>query len=1082
MPHKPHASLRLSLLIILFAIVQPSFYPQAKSSTDSNSERKATKLKTDKPIEQAIHNGEEFAYEIKLKAGEYLNALIEQQGIDLAIRLIAPDGRQLAEIPPATPMQKSKSITCIAVTTGEYRLLVAAPPDLAQSGSYTLRIAERREATAKELALQQADELSKEADRLYNEGKFDQAAPLLERVLTIREIELGSENTDVATTLNDLALIYQQQGNYVKAEPLYVRSFAIREKLLGENNPAFNESLINLGTLYFSKGDYVKAEPLMRRALQSAEKIYGAEHPNIASYLNNLGSLYQERGDYLKSESLYQRALTIREKAFGAEHPLVARSLNNLANLYYTMGEYAKAEPLYRRALTIGEKLLGADHPSIAATINNLAVLYYTQGNYALAEPLYLRSLAIREKMMGAEHPAVATILNNLAEIYSAQGNFAKAEPLYQRALAIREKAFGGDHPAVAEILSNLASFYQTKGDTAQMIAYQSRSMSIKEKNIVLNLSLGSERQKLLYLATFENEENTTIAMHLQSAPNDATARRLALTTILRRKGRALDAMSDSIGALRRRLNAQDRLLLDDLNKTRTRLATLVGGSAGGNDANVRDAEIKQLKERIEKLEADISARSAEFRAQSKSVSIDDVQATIPANAALIEFVWFRAYDAGTKMYDDPRYAAYVLRNQGEPLSVELGKAKAIDEKLAEFRQSLRDRKNPDVMKIARQVDQLVMQPVRELLEVRQEEERKYGRAEKEKRTTGEQVKAARGNRQSRRGNLRAASAPLPLFSSSPLHLFLSPDASLNLIPFAALVDERGHYLVERFSFTYLTSGRDLLRLQVKNTNANAPLILADPDFGKATEGTATQSGGGEFGDILFEQLKGTAEEAKELQTLFPNATVLTREQATEAALKAAVHPSILHIATHGFFLDANTEVQTEDSGGKKRLAIRRHPKTEKTSTQPPGFYTPLLLSGLGLAGANEHISTGGNDGILTALEAAGLDLWGTKLVVLSACDTGIGKVINGDGIYGLRRALVLAGSESQMLSLWRVSDSGTRELMFDYYKRLKAGAGRGEALRQAQLKLLANPTRKHPFYWAAFIQSGEWATLDGKR
>jgi CHAT domain-containing protein len=140
----------------------------------------------------------------------------------------------------------------------------------------------------------------------------------------------------------------------------------------------------------------------------------------------------------------------------------------------------------------------------------------------------------------------------------------------------------------------------------------------------------------------------------------------------------------------------------------------------------------------------------------------------------------------------------------------------------------------------------------------------------------------------------------------------------------------------------------------------------------------------------------------------------------------------------------------------------------------------PLLRSGLGLAGAN--IKSENNDGILTALEAAGLNLWATKLVVLSACDAGIGEVKNGDGVYGLRRALVLAGSETQVMSLWPVSDLGTKELMMGFYRNLKAGMGRSGALRDVQLRMIADPKREHPFYWASFILSGEWANLEGKR
>ena len=180
--------------------------------------------------------------------------------------------------------------------------------------------------------------------------------------------------------------------------------------------------------------------------------------------------------------------------------------------------------------------------------------------------------------------------------------------------------------------------------------------------------------------------------------------------------------------------------------------------------------------------------------------------------------------------------------------------------------------------------------------------------------------------------------------------------------------------------------------------------------------------------------------------------------------------PGILHIATHGFFL--------EEAQSPNEIRERAKGKDEtRLGKWAVRVENPLLRSGLALTGANQ-----GNGGILTALEAAGLDLWGTKLVVLSACDTGVGQVKNGDGVYGLRRALVLAGSESQMMSLWPVSDRSTGDLIVSYYKGLMQGQGRGEALRQAQLQMLRNKGHRHPFYWASFIQSGEWGNLEGKR
>jgi CHAT domain-containing protein len=325
--------------------------------------------------------------------------------------------------------------------------------------------------------------------------------------------------------------------------------------------------------------------------------------------------------------------------------------------------------------------------------------------------------------------------------------------------------------------------------------------------------------------------------------------------------------------------------------------------------------------------------------------------------------------------------------------------------------------------------------------------------------------------------------------------LLISPDGALNLIPFEALVDERKRYLVERFSCTYLTSGRDLLRLQVARASKSNPIVLANPMFGEPESIAMVKAGGlksqrvsfdrprqhgvnrqsvttgSDLSDVYFAPLVGTAQEAHSIKSLFAEANVLTGTQATESSLKRVSAPSIIHIATHGFFLTDTPSPSSIVSGDNTR-GISAGTKIEN----------PLLRSGLALAGANLRKGSGDDDGILTALEASGLNLWGTKLVTLSACDTGLGEVKNGEGVYGLRRAFVLAGAETLVMSLWPVSDYVTREMMTNYYKGLKQGLGRGEALRQVQLSMLSHKGREHPFYWASFIQSGEWANLEGRR
>jgi len=298
-------------------------------------------------------------------------------------------------------------------------------------------------------------------------------------------------------------------------------------------------------------------------------------------------------------------------------------------------------------------------------------------------------------------------------------------------------------------------------------------------------------------------------------------------------------------------------------------------------------------------------------------------------------------------------------------------------------------------------------------------------------------------------------------------------------VPFAALMDEHGEYVAQRYELTYLTSGRDLLSLATPAPARGSPVVMADPAYGSSASGPPPDVGAYRSGDLdrsglVFTPLAGTADEAKTLQGLLKlNAPdVLTGANATEEKLKRLHGPRILHVATHGFFLS-----------DQQVAAAALRPVSFSAETPPlPLGENPLLRSGLALAGANTRRSGESDDGILTAAEAAQLDLRGTQLVVLSACETGLGQVEEGEGVYGLRRALVLAGAQAQLVSLWKVADAKTQALMVDYYERLLKGEGRSAALREAQLAMIANPATQHPYYWAAFVPIGNWTPLATNR
>ena len=301
------------------------------------------------------------------------------------------------------------------------------------------------------------------------------------------------------------------------------------------------------------------------------------------------------------------------------------------------------------------------------------------------------------------------------------------------------------------------------------------------------------------------------------------------------------------------------------------------------------------------------------------------------------------------------------------------------------------------------------------------------------------------------------------------------------------LVDEQNRYLVESYQISYLNSGRDLLGFQQASHSQQPPVIIANPDYVspvanpvQVASTVTTNQRSMDFGSLSFSPLPGTAQEAAAIMPLLPQAILLTQGQATENAIKQLQAPSILHIATHGFFLPdlaLNTGAGAFNARG---ASLEVTPTDAVAQPVPENNYSenPLLRSGLALAGINTR-SSGSEDGILTALEASGLNLHGTELVVLSACETGLGTVSSGEGVYGLRRAFAIAGAESQLMSLWQVDDTGTSELMQLYYENLmEKGQGRSEALRSAQLSMMNTGSYTHPYYWSSFIFSGDWRPM----
>ena len=975
-------------------------------------------LETGATIERELGRRQEHLYQLRLTKDECASVIVEQRGIDVRVQARRPDGSVIADFQPEMRRHGQEQIDVVAGAAGTYRLAITPGPGI-DGGAYTIRMVSRRMATDADRSKQEVWALRTAAVALESAAKFDQARALFERAMTIASTVREPDDALVGTLLFQLAGNALESRDDARAESLFQRALTLLEQTWGAEHPYPAMARARLALLQQHAGQGPKAEALLQQATLVIERTLGADHPWFAVCLTTQASLRADAGDLETAQAIASRALGILERIGDTDSARYAGLLNNLGNVYRQREDYTRAQEFFERARTVTERLEGTESYHVSIDYQNLGIVARERKDYAKAVEYYTRALSIRERIVGTDHPDVAPILNNLANVQRSTGHHAEALDTYFRALGIWEKARGPFHGGTLNVVGNIAKTYASAGDLVNAIRFQRRADGIVETQLTLNLTVGSERQKLAFVNSVAGRTDRTISLSLREAADDPDAGALATLVLLQRKGRVLDAMIDTFAAVRQRIaDPKDRSALDRLRATTAQLARLALSADAGPYLEDRQKAIKALEAQKERLEADLSARSGEFRAQLQPVTLEAVQAAMPEDAALVEFAVFHPFDPAAERnaeaYGRPHYAAYVVRKHGPPSGRDLGDTRAIDEAIDALRQALRDPGRTDLKERARTVDEQVMRPLR----------RAFGRATR---------------------------------------LLISPDGDLNLVPFEAFVDENGRYLIEHYEMSYLTSGRDLLRLQVPApSHSAAVVIVADPLFGEpalaGVEPPARKLGfvrtpvrglslGDDLSSMYFAPLAGTAAEARAINALFPDAILLTGPRATKAAVERLEAPRILHIASHGFFLPNPAE-------------------------------SPLLRSGLAFAGANLTRDAG----ILTALEASALNLWGTKLVTLSACDSGVGEVRNGEGVYGLRRAFVLAGSETLVMSLWPISDAISREVMAAYYAGLRAGFGRGDALRMAKLELLQRNGRRHPFYWASFIQSGEWASLDGKR
>jgi len=890
-------------------------------------------------------------------------------------------------------------------------------------------------------------------------GNFKEAIKYCLQEKQIREKKQGKEHSAYGTVLNNLAFLYNTIGNSTKALPLYLEALENCEKSLGKENSEYGIRLNNLGGLYRIIGNYEKALPLCLEALENCEKSLGKEHSNYGIYLNNLAFLYQVMGNYEKALPLYIEALENCEKFLGKEHSDYGLSLNNLASLYETMGNYEKALPLYIEALENCEKSLGKENSDYGLSLNNLAVLYGKIGNSEKALPLYLEALENCEKFLGKEHSDYGQRLNNLAGLYETMGNYEKALPLYREALENGKKSLGKEHSDYAVRLNNLASLYETMGNYEKALPLYIEALENCEKslgkknslygiylnnlallyntignyekalslflesidnvnyNITKNFSFLSEKEKEAYFNMKSGKFDVFNSFALQTNKQFNNITTTVFDNTVRNKGILLKSSTAMRTAI---LSSNDTVLINKYNNwinLKKEIAKLYSVPI-----KKRQQDPKQLEEQATVFERDLVKSSEEFSAftQTLKTNWQDIQKALKPNELAIEFVHFQLYEKDWT--DTTIYCALIVSpNRKQPEMIPLFREKQLEKIIGKFGGNNYSYinsiygKNTEVNK---DLYNLVWKPMEESL------------------------KGAK-------------------------KIYLSPSGLLHKISFAAIAKEQNVYLCDAYQIEVKSSTGKITEQKNQNQQMNTATL-----FGGITYDTDSTT------QKIWSYLEGTKTETQKIDKILKNGEIdvvyFSNTTATEEEFKLmASNSNILHIATHGFFYPDPKEIQEETEknvevgeitfrGGSRGFGVNSF--VENTN--------PLMRSGLVFAGANDVWSKQNkndsiDDGVLTAQEVSNIDMRKTDLVVMSACETGLGDIKGSEGVYGLQRAFKMAGVDFMIMSLWQVPDKETEEFMASFYKKL---------IKQKDIKKAFAETQKEmrikydPYFWAAFV------------
>lgn len=903
----------------------------------------------------------------------------------------------------------------------------------------------------------------------YKQGKYSQAERHFLKIQKQYQAQKLTNSLSYANLLNGLGLVYLDMGQYTEAKNTFKAAHEVFKA--NKSNPEYNiqshlTTVFNYAEVFYYTGEYHLAEFRFKDIVdQINSDPKNAEtnelYPNV---LNSLATLYQDMGRYEESIATYQEALLRKKKFTGENHPSYVNILANLADVYLAKERFKEAESLYKKALQVRKKALGEKHPLYITTLNNLAVLYQNSKQNTLAEQYYKTAYQTSQKYQGEESPEFASYANNIGAFYLAIRKFKEADKYLQEALVLRKKILGENHPHYNNTLYLMAILFVNQGKYAEAEPYFLQALQGRQKEIQQYFLFMSEKEQIEFTQTIAQNFETFIAFAVKRAKKNPAIlgelfnqRLLTKALLLNNRNKIRQDVLNSkdtasIAYYERWLNRKEYL---------NKLYAL-----SPSELQMQSLSIEPVEKEVRDIEKYLNLLGKPLPEQNKAVLWQDIQQRLKPNELAVEMI--RYEDDFTTDTANVRYAALVIAPQKQfPELIVLENGNELEAKYFKYYQNA----------------------------VKSQKTDKYSYEQYWKRLSIALPHPSPLGRESL--------PPSLLERGQGVRLYFSPDGIFNQISLNSLQNpDTKKFVLDEVQLEFHTSLKELVGQSIKKENlTKSAIFFGYPNYSleeekhtevvrNFTRGIANnpntenvpapeQSLSREIkAKTTLANLPGTKTEVENIAQIAQNKGYTTQthlgNEALEEVIKQVNNPKVLHIATHGFFL----QDITEESKGVKVFGIQAQRIKQN----------PLLRAGLMLTGAERYLNNstdltpnpspkergglGLENGILTAYEAMNLRLENTDLVVLSACETGLGEIKNGEGVYGLQRAFIIAGAKAILMSLWTVSDEATQELMTLFYQNWLGGQDKKEAFRNAQLKL--REKFPNPYHWGAFVMLGE--------